>query len=299
MKKFLGFALILTMVFAMAIPAAAGNSVVSLYSVANKWYYDSTAQGVLTVKDNHAEYTFAIEKGANFLGTQSGFFGQLRFVSFNPNSFRHIVVWDFKQGLSEEDKDSLFNKMKEDLENLADSINGITELRVMRDAFNPGLNNEGQIVLDAIFESQEIYAVYAFHPEHLRIAEYVRNDIIENRRVANFFQTDATRHADKYRHIVIWEFQDGLDEKEKNFQFNRMKNDLEALVGVIPGLVELNVFRDPVNLDGNGQVVLIALFNSRADHLLYGPHPEHQRIAAYVVAEIVDNMTRRQANFYE
>ena len=214
-------------------------------------------------------------------------------------TFRHIVIWDFKKGLSEAEKDSLFNGMKRDLEKLPGVINGIIELRVMRDPFNPGLNGEGQIVLDGIYESQKAYEGYAAHPAHLEIAVHVRDNIVDNRRGGNFLEAKAPKHTNKYRHIVIWEFKAGLSEAQKNTQFNRMKKDLEGLVGVIPGLLHMNVVRDHVNVSGNGQVVLIALFNGRDDHMAYNPHPEHQKIAGYVVAEIVDNNTRRQGNFIE
>jgi len=103
--------------------------------------------------------------------------------------FRHIVVWDFKQGLSEEKKDALFNKMKEDLENLVNVIDGIIELRVARDVLNPGINGQGQLILNSLFESKETYANgYAPHPRHLEIAAYVVADIVENRRSADYFE---------------------------------------------------------------------------------------------------------------
>ena len=103
--------------------------------------------------------------------------------------FRHIVVWDFKQGLSEAEKDTLFNKMKEDLENYVKTIDGVIELRVVRDVLNPGINGEGQLVLNSLFESKEAYTdVYAPHPRHLEIAAYVVADIVENRRSADFYE---------------------------------------------------------------------------------------------------------------
>ena len=103
--------------------------------------------------------------------------------------FRHIVVWDFKKGLSEEKKDALFNKMKADLENLVNVIDGIIELRVVRDVLNPGLNGEGQLVLNSLFKSKEVYADdYAPNPKHLEIAAYVVADIVENRRSADYFE---------------------------------------------------------------------------------------------------------------
>jgi heme-degrading monooxygenase HmoA len=208
-------------------------------------------------------------------------------------------VWDFKKGLSEAEKASLFYTMRVDLENLVGAIPGIIELRVMRDIVNAGINGEGQIVLDATFESQAAFEVYRFHPAHLEIAAYVVSDIVENRRGVNFMESETTGHTKKFRHIVIWEFQDGLNEEDKDRLFNKMKEDLEALVGIIDGLIELSVIRDHYNLDGNGQVALIALFDSRADWENYVPHPEHQRIATYVVRDIVIVGTRRGGNFYE
>ena len=103
--------------------------------------------------------------------------------------FRHIVVWDFKQGLNEEEKGALFNKMKEDLENLTNVIDGIVELHVVRDVLNPGINGEGQLVLNSLFESKEAYTDgYAPHPKHLEIAAYVVADIVENRRAADYYE---------------------------------------------------------------------------------------------------------------
>ena len=103
--------------------------------------------------------------------------------------FRHIVVWDFKQGLSEEEKGTFFNKMKGDLENLKNVIDGIIELHVVRDVLNPGINGEGQLVLTSLFESKEAYTDgYAPDPRHLAIAAYVVSDIVENRRAADFYE---------------------------------------------------------------------------------------------------------------
>jgi len=218
----------------------------------------------------------------------------------SSENFRHIVIWDFKKGLSEDEKVSLFGGMKRELEKLEGVIDGVIQLRVMRDPYNPGLNGEGQIVLDAIYRDQAAYQVYANHPEHLRIAAHVRDNIVENRRGGNYVISSPTKHANHYRHIVIWEFKPGMSEDAKKSQFNRMKKDLEGLVGVIPGLIEMNIVRDHVNTDGNGQVILVALFGTRNDHMVvYTPHPEHQKIAGYVVADIVDNATRRQGNFME
>ena len=212
--------------------------------------------------------------------------------------FRHIVVWDFKEGLSEEEKDTLFNTMKEDLENLTNVIDGIVKLYLVRDVLNPGINGEGQLVLNSWFESEQAYEAYAVHPAHLEIAAYVRSDIVENRRVVNFLEPEATKHRDIFHHIVIWDFKDGLSEDEKHALFSKMKEDLEDMVNIIPGLLEMRIERDHYNTDGNGQLVLYGLFDCKETYAeIYAPHPRHLEIAAYVVADIVQN--RRAANFYQ
>ena len=210
-------------------------------------------------------------------------------------SFRHIVIFDFKEGLSDEEKDTLFNKMKTDLEGLPNVIDGITEMNVVKDSRNPGINEEGQLVINSLFESEEAYMAYASNPTHLEIAAYIGSDIVQNRRAGDYLEPEITKLANKFRHIVIFDFKDGLNATEKTTLFNKMKTDLEALVGVIPGLLQMDVERDQYNTDGNGQIVINSLFEDEAAYEVYANDPRHLEVAAYIASDIVQN--RRAADF--
>jgi len=82
MKKFLSLALILTLAFALAVPAMAiGN----LFSRADGWYFDAEECGTLTVKDNKKDFTYELDAGETLIGLQRGFTGQLKLVVFTPH----------------------------------------------------------------------------------------------------------------------------------------------------------------------------------------------------------------------
>ena len=47
-------------------------------------------------------------------------------------------------------------------------------------------------------------------------------------------------------HIVMWNFNDSVKEEEKERLKKEMKVNLEALVGKVPGLMELEFISDPI-----------------------------------------------------
>ena len=77
-------------------------------------------------------------------------------------------------------------------------------------------------------------------------------------------------------HMVFWKLKDGG--KEENARI--IKENLEALVGVIPGLLELRV---GVNISGGEyDLALCARFASMLALHGYETHPEHLRARAFV-----------------
>ncbi|MCL2766784.1 MAG: hypothetical protein FWD21_03785, partial [Peptococcaceae bacterium] len=94
MRKALTIALALTMVLAFAVPAMAQGA---LTSKANEWYYTSDVAGTVTVADNKVEFTYRVNAGeVTLLGKQSGYTGQLKFVSFlsDCEAFGHEFIND-------------------------------------------------------------------------------------------------------------------------------------------------------------------------------------------------------------
>ena len=77
-------------------------------------------------------------------------------------------------------------------------------------------------------------------------------------------------------HIVLW------DIKEKRVTIkNTIKDLLENLVGVVPGLISAKVVTDPMEY-GNTDVALVAELEDEAALKGYQVHPAHVEAGKYV-----------------
>lgn len=76
------------------------------------------------------------------------------------------------------------------------------------------------------------------------------------------------------RHVVGWNLV-GDSEAERADGFAAVKQALESLVGVVPGLVDLAVDRNGVDIDGNYDLGLVAHFLTEVDLRGYIVHPAH------------------------
>ena len=84
----------------------------------------------------------------------------------------HIVMWNFKPEVKEEDKAAIKAAMKENLCALAGKVPGLLTLEFVE---NPISSSTHDIALVTTLEKAEDIAVYAKHPEHVRVADtYVR-----------------------------------------------------------------------------------------------------------------------------
>ena len=87
------------------------------------------------------------------------------------------------------------------------------------------------------------------------------------------------------RHIVMWRFKPGVD---GDAAYAQIKRELEALVGVIPGLRRLVLARD-LGLDARPcDLVLDADFDDAAALAAYQDHPAHLACMPAVVAACTD-----------
>lgn len=82
------------------------------------------------------------------------------------------------------------------------------------------------------------------------------------------------------RHIVMFTLKE-FDEAEKDAIKLKMKDILEGLKDIIPGIVKLNVITDPLPTT-NGDVVLDSLFESEEALGNYQVHPEHIKVGEYI-----------------
>lgn len=82
------------------------------------------------------------------------------------------------------------------------------------------------------------------------------------------------------RHIVLWTLNDGTLEEKEAIKL-KIKNDLEALKDVIPGIVSLQVITEPMATT-NGDILLDSVLESEEALAHYQSHEEHQKVVAYV-----------------
>ncbi len=85
---------------------------------------------------------------------------------------RHIVMWNFTETLSEEQKKEAGQKMKEILEPLKEQIPGVLSLKVICGGLASGNRD---IALIGDYESQEALNGYTVHPAHVKAGNYVRS----------------------------------------------------------------------------------------------------------------------------
>lgn len=93
---------------------------------------------------------------------------------------KHIVAWNFKSDLSEEDKSNYFERIKHDMESLA-VIDGVIDISVY-----PLLKTSTRdLVLVGTYESIEVLETYANHPLHKeKQAKYI--DILCDREAIDY-----------------------------------------------------------------------------------------------------------------
>lgn len=83
---------------------------------------------------------------------------------------RHIVMWNYKEGLTAEENRRNAQKIKEELEGLVPVIPGVISLRVLTERLPSGGRD---LLLDSLFESEEALQSYQVHPEHIRVSGFI------------------------------------------------------------------------------------------------------------------------------
>ena len=83
------------------------------------------------------------------------------------------------------------------------------------------------------------------------------------------------------RHVVVWQLV-GESVSEKKTRFEALQPDLEALVGVVPGLMSLSVSFSTGPNPNNWDMCLISDHDSWEALEIYATHPAHLAVASRV-----------------
>ncbi len=95
---------------------------------------------------------------------------------------KHIIIWNFKEEYTAEQKAEFALKIKTELEALVGVIEGLTELKIITCPLD--LSN-GDLMLDSTLESVEALKGYQVHPEHVKAATFVRS-VMGDRRCVDY-----------------------------------------------------------------------------------------------------------------
>lgn len=82
------------------------------------------------------------------------------------------------------------------------------------------------------------------------------------------------------RHIVFWELADEAEGRKKSENARIIKEGLESLVGVVPGLLEAEVGINENS--GEYDAALVSLFENLEALEGYQTHPAHQKVRSFV-----------------
>ena len=81
---------------------------------------------------------------------------------------KHIILWQLKDGLSNEEKESVKVGIKSGLEGLKGKIDGLIDIKVET---NPLASSNADVMLDSSFESEAALKAYSTNPEHVKVAD--------------------------------------------------------------------------------------------------------------------------------
>ena len=88
------------------------------------------------------------------------------------------------------------------------------------------------------------------------------------------------------RHVILWQLKDELSPTEEKDAKAAIKQGLEALVGVVPGLKEVQVYTEGMP-SSNADVMLDSLCEDKEALAVYADHPEHVRVKDTIILPVV------------
>ena len=95
---------------------------------------------------------------------------------------KHIIIWSFKEEMSNDEKVIAAAKIKEKLEGLMGEIEGMTDIKVY---INPLSSSNGDLMLDSTFKDEDALKGYQINPKHVEVATYVRS-VVDTRKCFDF-----------------------------------------------------------------------------------------------------------------
>ncbi|MCR5294651.1 MAG: Dabb family protein [Lachnospiraceae bacterium] len=88
------------------------------------------------------------------------------------------------------------------------------------------------------------------------------------------------------KHIILWKLKEGCSKEEADAIKAGIKTGLEALVGVVPGLIEVKVTIDALP-SSNADILLDSTCADEEALKLYASHPAHVKVKDEAIVPFV------------
>ena len=98
---------------------------------------------------------------------------------------KHIILWQLKDELSEEEKAQVRADIKAGLEGLRGQIPGLLEIKVQTEFLD---SSNADLMLDSAFVDESALKGYAVHPAHVAVADGVVRPNTKSRVCIDFKQ---------------------------------------------------------------------------------------------------------------
>lgn len=96
---------------------------------------------------------------------------------------RHVILWQLKDELSQEELVKVKAGIKEGLEGLKGKVPGLVEIKV----YTKGLaSSNADVMLDSVLEDEAALKGYAVHPAHVEVADTLVRPFTKNRVCLDF-----------------------------------------------------------------------------------------------------------------
>lgn len=83
---------------------------------------------------------------------------------------KHIVLWNFMQSMTAEERETAAARMKKELEAIKPLVPGTVEIQVVKNEMD---SSNCDIALISTFESKEALDQYQNHPKHLEAKAFI------------------------------------------------------------------------------------------------------------------------------
>lgn len=81
---------------------------------------------------------------------------------------KHVILWQLRDELLDDEKKSVKNGIKAGLEGLKGKIPGLIDIQVNCNGLD---SSNADVMLDSSFESVDALKNYAVHPDHVAVAD--------------------------------------------------------------------------------------------------------------------------------